>query len=189
MVGNPGVGKSSTINSLVGQILFESGPSFNGSGITSQLDIRQCNGQTFLDTPGLNDLKKRQAAATAIEQALKEPGQYRLFFIVTEQEGRIRPDDLTTLKLVMDALNHKEDQIKDNAYSILVNKLQPVWLRKMRQKKGAEEAWKRVILDTLTSGGSPTTNRIHLAPMIPDMIAEDNKLADLDPEVRAFFDT
>ena len=78
VVGNPGSGKSTTLNYLAQQVLFESGPNF-GTGLTYKLDKKSVsmaiNGGTaqvtFCDTPGLNDSGKRVAAGKAISKALK----------------------------------------------------------------------------------------------------------------------
>ena len=77
-IGNPGCGKSTTLNYLAQQVLFKSGSSF-GTGLTYQLDKRTVlltiDGKTaqitFCDTPGLNDARKRIAAGEAISKALK----------------------------------------------------------------------------------------------------------------------
>ena len=78
-VGNPGCGKSTTLNYLAKQVLFKSGPSI-GTGLTYELDkkatsVKMKNGEmaqiTFCDTPGLNDAGKRVAAGEAISEVLK----------------------------------------------------------------------------------------------------------------------
>ena len=78
-IGNPGSGKSTTLNYLAQKVVFRSGPSI-GSGLTYQLDTETVplackNGKkvqvTFCDTPGLNDARKRIAAGEAISKALK----------------------------------------------------------------------------------------------------------------------
>ena len=77
-IGNPGCGKSTTLNYLAKQVLFKSGPSV-GTGLTYKLDKKttsvKIDGKetqvTFCDTPGLNDAGKRKAAGKAISEALK----------------------------------------------------------------------------------------------------------------------
>ena len=55
----------------------------------------------YLDTPGLADIKLRQAAASEITEALRRNGSYQIFFVVTLSAGRLRPEDLTTMWLVL----------------------------------------------------------------------------------------
>ena len=115
-IGNPGVGKSTLANCIAKELLFNSG--FNiGGGLTFQLDSKIHDGITYLDTPGLADIKLRKEAAKAISKALKKNGTYQIFFIVTLEAGRIRPEDMTTISVV---LNSAKD-IKH--YSIIINKL------------------------------------------------------------------
>ena len=70
-----------------------------------------------MDTPGLADIKKRQAAASAITEALSQNGRYQILFVVTLSAGRLRPEDLATIWLVL--LNAPDV----NQFSIIINKL------------------------------------------------------------------
>ena len=56
-----------------------------------------------MDTPGLCDIEKRKQAAEAITKALKQDGIYKMFFIVTLEQGRLRPDDVTLLKMILES--------------------------------------------------------------------------------------
>ena len=59
----------------------------------------------------------RQAAASTITEALKLNGSYQIFFVVTLSAGRLRPEDLTTIWLVL--LNAPDiDQ-----FNLIINKL------------------------------------------------------------------
>ena len=115
-IGNPGAGKSTLANCIAERVLFKSGISF-GSGITSKLDKEEHQGIFYLDTPGLADIKMRQGAASAITEALKQNGNYQIFFVVTLSAGRLRLEDVTTIYLVI--LNAKDI----NKFSIIINKL------------------------------------------------------------------
>merc|ERR1712168_1240374 len=89
-VGNPGTGKSTLLNCIMNsrnenmnkQDFFRSGASI-GSGMTYRLDTKDINGTVYMDTPGLDDTKKRKEAAKAITEALKKNGRYQVIFVVT----------------------------------------------------------------------------------------------------------
>ena len=115
-VGNPGAGKSTLANCIAECVLFKSGISF-GSGKTYRLDKEEHSGIMYLDTPGLADIKMRKAAASAITEALRQNGRYQIFFVVTLSAGRLRPEDLVTIWLVL--LNAPDI----NQFSIIINKL------------------------------------------------------------------
>ena len=115
-IGNPGVGKSTLANCMAKKVLFQSGVSV-GKGMTYKLDESKHNGITYLDTPGLADIKMRKAAATAITEGLRKNGTYQIFFVVTLEAGRLRPTDLATIKLV---LENAKDII---SYNLIINKL------------------------------------------------------------------
>lgn len=117
-IGNPGVGKSAIINALVGKKVFQSGLSV-GTGLTKYLQSYEHNGKVYIDTPGLADLEQKAAAAKEIEKALKMGGRYRLFFVFNLNELRITEQDLVTLELVLDAIDHPEKK-----FNIIINKIE-----------------------------------------------------------------
>ena len=98
-IGNPGVGKSTLLNAIIGAPIFRSGVRF-GSGLTNalQLHYHPVNGITYGDTPGLADCKLRQRAASEISKALKSgDDDYKLVFVMTLEAGRVRPSDKDTM--------------------------------------------------------------------------------------------
>lgn len=88
--------------------------------MTCQLDIKKQNGITNLDTPGLADVKLTEQAAKAITKALKQDGMYQVFFVITLEAGRVRPEDMTTIRFVLESTS----DIK--YYSLIINKLSTV---------------------------------------------------------------
>ena len=104
LIGNPGVGKSTLLNGLVGRAVFKSGVSF-GKGLTQVLQLHESRpGRLYGDTPGLADTAMRQKAADEIGTALRQNGRCQLVFVGKEDSGRVRPQDAATIKLVLDAL-------------------------------------------------------------------------------------
>ena len=129
VIGNPGAGKSTLVNCIAKRVLFKSGISF-GSGKTNKLDKKEHEGMVYLDTPGLADIKMRQVAAKAITEALKLNGQYQIFFVVVLSAGRLRPEDLTTIWLVL--LNAP----KITLVNIIINKLSKGEYESLQNKDG-----------------------------------------------------
>src|SRR5260370_12822136 len=74
-IGNPGVGKSTLINSLIGQEVAVAGIS-GGVGLTKFFSEYRHDGKWYMDTPGLADTKLREQAARKIEKALKQNDDY-----------------------------------------------------------------------------------------------------------------
>ena len=135
-VGNPGAGKSTTLNYLAGEVLFESGDSFGG-GLTSQLNVGVSKDNVvFYDTPGLADISLRKAAGKAISEALREGGTYKIFFFVSQDAGRPKNEDITTLNLVLEAA--PEIGCK---YSIIVPKIKAGIANGLRK----EQNWAKFI--------------------------------------------
>ncbi|KNE68640.1 hypothetical protein AMAG_12804 [Allomyces macrogynus ATCC 38327] len=118
-IGNPGSGKSTLINSVARECVTKAGVNA-GAGIQHNTLLRfPIDGVTWIDTPGLSDITHRTRAAALITEALQhEKGCYRLIFVVTTEAGRVRPEDLATMTIVLNAI-HK----KDVPYGVIVNKL------------------------------------------------------------------
>ena len=131
--GNPGSGKSTILNCIMqlGSVeplrdnqKFKSGVAI-ASGMTYQLDTKYVNGTTYMDTPGLDDVNKRKAAAEAITSALKKDGEYQVFFVVTLEAGRVKPADVATILLILNSAP------EITQYGVIFNKLGKQVLRKL----------------------------------------------------------
>ena len=117
-IGNPGSGKSTLLNSLAGERLFKSGHSI-GKGLTYELNCGvNAEGKQFYDTPGLKDVAQREQAAKAIADALRKGGDFKVLFFITQEDGRVAQEDVTTMKLVLDAAPN----IGGN-YGVIINKV------------------------------------------------------------------
>jgi small GTP-binding protein len=101
--GNPGVGKSTLLNSIFQKKTFEAGIKI-GEGMTIFQKKESYDGKFYIDTPGLADRKLREQAAKEIEIALKWNGNYKIIFVVTTEAGRIKPADLETINTICNAI-------------------------------------------------------------------------------------
>jgi len=133
LIGNPGVGKSTILNGLVEKVQFKSGFS-PGKGLTSTFQLyKHVDNITYGDTPGLSDIEMRKQAAESITKVLQRNGLFRLIFVVTVEAGRVRPDDVTTINLVLDSIQHKVH------YGVIVNKVGSAFVKNVSGNKEMKE--------------------------------------------------
>lgn len=122
LVGNPGTGKTTLINCLIGKHVMTSGVSLTGIGITRITTSYVQSPYRWTDTPGLEDMEMRVKAAEEITKALSncdESGVSRakIIFVLVCVAGRIRPSDITTMRLVLEAAPIK-------TYGVIINQLE-----------------------------------------------------------------
>ena len=177
--GNPGVGKSTMLNSIAGRIVFPSGPSL-GQGMTTGLDRIDIGPVVLADTPGLADVSLREKAAVAIRNALRDAHRASLYFIVTLEAGRVRPVDVATINTVLDAIVGVD---MTNKFGIIINKLSKKVIEKM--KNDAEGSQR--IYGSLTAKFK--TLHIYLNPSDEDLLDADNILVEPTDDLKNFLRT
>lgn len=171
VLGNPGSGKSTLSNSLVDQPgTFESGFS-PGTGMTRQCQQAEThwgdNVVTVIDTPGLADTLNRMSAAQEIQKALKHGGLYRLVFVMTLSSGRVRADDLLTIKYIMDAIC-----LEYVPFGIIINKATD---RTMSEFENTERWTQLYSCISVGSGYNALPRHYHLVKNFDEIEGEPNK--------------
>jgi len=168
--GNPGGGKSTLLNAVVGKKLFTAGCSDDGGGVTQTFRSEAHNGHFFCDTPGLDDAKRRTEAAKQITNAIKSShGPTQLIFVLTITSGRLAAGELLTLKLVLDALANQEVPIGTN-FGIICNHLSQRDMVHFDGEKGVE------LVKKLLPRGYQTEN-IMFVPSVPELHDKENATA------------
>jgi len=185
-VGNPGVGKSTLLNCLMKTKnprqakLFKSGISIS-KGMTYQFDKLIVDDTTFMDTPGLQDVEMREQAALAITKALKESGCYQVIFVVTLESGRVRPQDLVVINLVL------RSAAEITYYGIIFNKLsKPIRKRLNDNKEEKLELLAQVSLNKDEHGRKPCPIPLFLRKIV-DIEDENDATANI-PELVDFME-
>jgi GTPase Era involved in 16S rRNA processing len=175
-LGNPGTGKSTLINCLIGQRVFESGLSY-GEGLTQVFQRFAHNGTVFMDTPGLADCTAKEKAAAAITKALRQGGTFKLFFMVRLESGRVVSDDLATIETVLASID-----MKDVPFSVVVNNVKKRQYTAM-MSKGAE--FFKVV--ALINSCKYTTPFLTFIPTLPSLDEMDNTVVRLPYDAEKFF--
>ena len=155
--------------------MFKSGFSYGG-GLTTTLQFYVHEGIHYGDTPGLSDISKRKQAASEIKKALTKTGTYKLIFIIVLDSGRIRSDDLATMKVVLES-------IEDSSvpYAIVVNKAQERVVKDFN-----DEGIKKMLLTMLNENLPNKTDQIFCHPEIDELKNKDDFVVKANPHFKEF---
>lgn len=115
--GNMGAGKSALLNAILGALFFASG--LSTAGLTKERREREHNGTLYIDTPGLSDPVRREAATKEIEASLRNSKHYKIIFVIAPISGRISPADMETINTICRAIT------VPFTYGLIINKLTP----------------------------------------------------------------
>jgi len=180
--GNPGVGKSSIATSISG-VQFKSGVSF-GSGLTVELTWNEAPALPnvrFADTPGLADISLKEQAAEAITAALAQGAakghNTKIIFVVTTEEGRLRTEDMYTIKVVMNSIKLANGATPGaNSYAIIINKC--TFLDNPRFLQAGRARLESMLSDSKTN---PIPSAyVQYLPAIPEIAGRDNARISFD---------
>jgi len=172
-IGNPGVGKSTILNALAGEHLFRSGISV-GSGMTYQLDEKTNSRGRFFDTPGLADDTHREAAGVAIRDALRKGGPFKVLFFIMTEAGRVVKQDVTTMRLVLDACPEL-----GNSYGIVINKIPPAVGGRLKNSENAGKFLMSLYAGINEDRRSPLSN-ITFVMRVAELDSVDDKVVPLE---------
>jgi adenylate kinase len=175
LVGNPGGGKSTILNSLCRQTLFKSGVSL-GRGLSTCLQLVEREDHIYADTPGLADVALREQAAKEIEKLFREVKRLKIIFVITLEAGRIRPEDLMTMRLVLDSLG--VDDLMDR-FAIVINKLSARAMRDLQDQATKDKLFE--CLHKHSPNGRRQTKYIEMVQAKDELIDADNVLVEPDP--------
>ena len=120
----------------------------------------------------------RKEAAKEIEAALKKSGTYKLIFVITLEGGRLRPDDLLTMKVILESIDDKSFP-----YAVVVNKATQRLIRELN----TDPAKLKEFLVTLNYN-LRGTSRIFLNALENELVDEDDKLIKANPEFKLFLE-
>lgn len=171
--GNPGVGKSTILNSIVGRAVFKAGVSF-GTGLTTRVQLYETPQYILGDTPGLSDVETCEQAAREISSLFYKVKSLKLFFVVTLEAGRVKPDDLTTMNLILNSIDIGDTT---NKFVIVVNKIPHNTFEKLRSNPNNLTK----IAASLTL--KHKTSRIIFVPKNEEMEDAENIVTDLNSDI------
>lgn len=166
-LGNLGTGKSTLLNCLIGFQVFESGVSW-GEGITHEFQYFDCNSVTYMDIPGFADIDIIEQAAQAVTTALRQPGPFKLFFLVRFQNGHVVSEDLAMIESILDSIERKV------AFTVIINSISPGLYGTLKARGRGFDAVMRLV----NCGKYPTTN-VCLMPTLDELADKTNAVAQL----------
>eukprot|EP00558_Chaetoceros_sp_UNC1202_P013099 CAMPEP_0197237920 /NCGR_PEP_ID=MMETSP1429-20130617/4604_1 /TAXON_ID=49237 /ORGANISM="Chaetoceros sp., Strain UNC1202" /LENGTH=297 /DNA_ID=CAMNT_0042697003 /DNA_START=89 /DNA_END=982 /DNA_ORIENTATION=- len=181
VAGNPGVGKSTILNGLLGEARFKSGVVLDRVGGLTTVLQRETddNGNVLCDTPGLLTLEKREEAAAEILKALKcaPTGRFKLVFVIEDNYGRLRNEDVITIKIIIDALPHGV------AYGIIVNSIDPATFLQYKDKHNYE-----ILLTKINHTCNNKTAHVHLNERDDKLAGQNDCIPATSPALIEFLD-
>lgn len=122
--GNAGSGKSTLLNCLFGRIVFNGGEGDDGEGRTKKMITFENDEYIFVDTPGLNDIKRPKEVAKEVTKAFRTFSKIVLVFVCQVHDNRVRPEEANSFRRIVNSLLNNDCQHK---IVVVFNKLTPKW--------------------------------------------------------------
>jgi len=176
LVGNPGVGKSTLINTFLGNAKCKAGLSA-GEGLT--LEVQECDfdGKILMDTPGLADIKNQDHAAKEIESALKRGDKYHIFFVFSLINLRVAKQDIASMEMILDSIN-----VEDKKFNIIINNIREDEQEQLSDKKEFTK-----LLFTIENASKYKTKNVLLINHDPTLRKKLEKIITLKDDIKEFF--
>lgn len=198
-MGNPGRGKSTLLNAIARESIFHAGvPNDFSTGMTFQLDEHIIWADTFdihlWDTPGLNDMKKLEQAAQAIQAALQQKGQFKLFFLMGLDSGRLRKEDQNTILAILNSCKKGSSGTMLNEIGVIINQVQQEEVQTHKSKPILEARLRHHLEKLLREecgeceGGKNLEVRTMVNMHDPRLLCQRDVVLPLSPEMEAFID-
>lgn len=121
MIGKAGAGKSTLQCLVAGKSVFEPGTGdYRGGGHTTEIGRHEISEGIFLlDVPGLRDPVQTNDVKGKLKEALSQPGQYTILFVIKVEGLRLDPDSIAVVKQVLSAL----PDVLENMYGVIINRV------------------------------------------------------------------
>merc|ERR1740124_1975989 len=100
----------------------------------------------FMPLTGLSNTHRRKEAAVEINNALEKKGKCKMFFIVTLEGGRVRPEDTETISLVSKTVYIR------NRYTIIINKATPRTINELKKEDCMDTLMQQLLPDKMERG-------------------------------------
>jgi len=188
-VGNPGAGKSSFGNCLLGKAEFHAAASDSGGGVTAEMKEGSSDKYRYVDVPGLADPdpELRNKAAQVVTDGLKEDVDTKLLFFVRTVHGRILSEDKVLMSRVAEALGNN---LQENKYAVIINQFKKKAYVAVTEDAHKKSEWLAKLWVGLTIHGKPMkrTDFVVFNPEDEEMDGETNKVKPLPDHVLKFLD-
>ncbi|KAI9209090.1 uncharacterized protein BJ171DRAFT_627289 [Polychytrium aggregatum] len=120
--GNPGTGKSTLLNSLIGKIVFKSGIAVDGVSLTKAPESTREGNILYVDTPGIDEVGNIGEKSSQLSSALSTGLPTILVGVIRGVGGRINAADLATVLIVFLAVQEKYPRRQSHDV-IIINKV------------------------------------------------------------------